>query len=62
MITLVGNKLDLVENYSEKREISFEEAKSFAEENRLMFYESSALVNVKVDEAFEDLLKGRFKL
>jgi hypothetical protein len=37
--------------------VTYEEAKSFAEENRLMFYETSALSSFKVNECFEDLLQ-----
>lgn len=58
MISLVGNKLDLVEKNEEKREVSYQEAKTFADENRLFFIETSALINLQVNEAFEDLVKG----
>ena len=58
IILLVGNKLDLVEKNNKKREVSYEEAKYFSEENKLLFIETSALTNYKVNEAFEDLLQG----
>ena len=58
MIVLIGNKLDLDENNQEKREVTHEEAKVFAEENKLMFYETSALMNTNVNEAFENLVVG----
>lgn len=48
VIILVGNKSDLEED----REVSFEEAQSFAEENNLLFLECSALSGVNVEEAF----------
>lgn len=38
MIYLIGNKLDMEEN----RDVSYEEAKQFADENGLMFLEASA--------------------
>ena len=57
IILLIGNKVDLIEN-NEKREISAEEAKNFAEENKLIFYETSALANLKVNEVFECLING----
>ena len=58
IILLVGNKLDLVEKNNKKREVSYEEAKYFSEENKLLFIETSALTNYKVNEDFEDLLQG----
>ena len=58
IILLLGNKLDLVEKNNKKREVSYEEAKYFSEENKLLFIETSALTNYKVNEAFEDLLQG----
>lgn len=57
VIMLVGNKVDLVERNNRKREVSFEEGKQFADENQLMFSETSALSNMKVTESFEDLLQ-----
>ena len=51
---LVANKIDL-----EGREVTTEEGKSFAEENRLMFRETSALENIKVKDSFEDLVHGK---
>jgi Rab family, other len=58
VIMLVGNKVDLVERNNKKREVAYEEGKIFAEENQLMFSETSALSNLKVTESFEDLLQG----
>ena len=54
---LVGNKIDLVERNNRKREVLYEEGKSFAMENQIMFSETSALSNLKVTESFEDLLQ-----
>lgn len=56
-IMLIGNKLDLIERSNRKREVAFEEGKEFAEENQLLFAETSALSNMKVTESFEDLLQ-----
>jgi len=56
---LAGNKRDLVNKDPSKREVSIEEAQMLAEENNLLFTESSALSNFKVDELFEKLLKGK---
>ena len=54
---LVGNKYDLIERNNRKREVTYEEAKTFAEENKLFFYETSALSSYRVNECFEDLLQ-----
>jgi hypothetical protein len=54
---LVGNKLDLVTSNRSRRQVSFEEAKAFSDENKLIFFETSALSNVKVNECFEDLIQ-----
>jgi GTPase SAR1 family protein len=57
IVMLVGNKFDLIEKNNRKREVTYEEAKAFAEENKLLFYETSALSSYKVNECFEDLLQ-----
>ena len=48
LICLIGNKLDL-EN---KREVSYEEGKNFAEENNLLFFETSAKEGNNIQEIF----------
>ena len=57
IVMLVGNKFDLIERNNRKREVTYEEAKAFAEENKLLFYETSALSSYKVNDCFEDLLQ-----
>lgn len=47
---LIGNKCDL-----ENRMISFEEGLRYAEENGLLFYESSARTSYNVDKIFADI-------
>ncbi|CAD2213915.1 hypothetical protein AGDE_09539 [Angomonas deanei] len=47
-ILLLGNKSDL----EEEREVSYEEAAQFAEENEILFLECSALNGANVEEAF----------
>lgn len=59
---LVGNKVDLVEKNSKKREVSFEEGKKFAEDNGLFFIEASALSSYKLNEAFEDLMQEVYNI
>ena len=48
LICLIGNKIDL-EN---KREVSYEEGKNFAEENDLIFFETSAKEGNNIQEIF----------
>ncbi len=57
VVMLIGNKVDLCDRNDKKREVTYEEAKVFAKENNLMFFETSALSNVGVNECFEDLLQ-----
>ncbi|KAL1404022.1 hypothetical protein pipiens_001736 [Culex pipiens pipiens] len=48
VIFLIGNKSDL----ESTREVTYEEAKKFADENGLMFAEASAMTGQNVEEAF----------
>lgn len=48
VIVLVGSKVDL----TEQREVSFEEASRFAQENNLSYVETSAKTGQNVQEAF----------
>jgi GTPase SAR1 family protein len=57
IIMLVGNKLDLVNTNKSRRQVTFEEANLFAKENKLIFFETSALSNLRVNECFEDLIQ-----
>uniref|UniRef100_A0A8C3P2H9 Ras-related protein Rab-25 n=2 Tax=Timaliidae TaxID=9173 RepID=A0A8C3P2H9_9PASS len=56
VVMLVGNKTDL----AEAREVPMEEAKMFADNNGLLFVETSALDSTNVEEAFETILKEIF--
>jgi len=53
---LVGNKVDVVNEKSSMRKVKFEDAQDFANDFGLMFCETSAITNVNVTSAFEDLL------
>eukprot|EP01098_Paradermamoeba_levis_P007000 TRINITY_DN2906_c0_g1_i1.p1 TRINITY_DN2906_c0_g1~~TRINITY_DN2906_c0_g1_i1.p1 ORF type:complete len:209 (+),score=65.05 TRINITY_DN2906_c0_g1_i1:229-855(+) len=48
VILLIGNKKDL----EDKRDVTFEEASAFAEENGLIFLETSAKTGENVEQAF----------
>ena len=53
VIFLIGNKADL----ESSREVTYEEAKQFADENGLMFCETSAMTGQNVEEAFMETTK-----
>jgi GTPase SAR1 family protein len=57
---LVGNKLDIVQENNERREVPLEAAQQFAKEENLMFVETSATNCFNVREAFEKLLQEIF--
>ena len=56
VIMLVGNKSDL----RHLRAVSTEEASQFAEKHGLSFIETSALESTNVEEAFQQILTGKF--
>jgi GTPase SAR1 family protein len=53
---LIGNKSDL----EAKREVAQQEATNYAQENNLMFMETSALESINVEQAFETLIHNIF--
>ncbi|AFZ79508.1 Ras family Rab small GTP-binding protein [Theileria equi strain WA] len=57
IITLVGNKVDLVERDESLRQVHVEQAAKFASENNLTFYEASAVTSYNVKRIFEHLLQ-----
>ena len=50
LICLIGNKCDL----EGKRAVSYEEGKTFAEENNLLFFETSAKDGTNIHECFNE--------
>ena len=59
IIMLVGNKVDLVKSNPSMRKVSREEAIRFAQENGLLFEETSAVLALNVIDVFEKLLQGK---
>ena len=57
MRILVGNKIDL----REKKVVSSEEARTFAEKNDMRYFETSALKSLNINEMFEIIAKGLIK-
>lgn len=57
VIALAGNKVDLVEEESDARQVPTEEAKAYAEESGLLFFETSAKQGTGVQEVFTEIAK-----
>ena len=51
IMALAGNKADL----AEARAVTKEEAQTYADENSLTFWETSAKANMKVTDVFQDI-------
>ena len=58
VIYLVGNKIDL----ANEREITKEEAENFAKKENIKYIETSAVKNMKVNEAFTSLLNSMYQV
>jgi GTPase SAR1 family protein len=56
VIMLIGNKSDL----EAKRAVTQQEAINYAQDNSLMFMETSALESINVEQAFESLIHNIF--
>ena len=54
---LVGNKVDLATANPQWRQVGTQEAKAFAKQNGLLFEESSAKMDVNINDVFERLLE-----
>jgi len=58
VIYLVGNKIDL----ADERQITKEEAEDFAKKENIKYIETSAIKNMKVNEAFTSLLNSIYQI
>ena len=50
LVCLIGNKIDL----EDKRQVSYEDGKKFAEENDMLFFETSAKEGNNIQEIFSE--------
>jgi len=57
LVLLVGNKVDL----GDQRQVSTQDAKEFAQKNRLSFIETSAKDKTNVEEAFERIIQEIYR-
>lgn len=55
IMTLAGNKWDLVKDDANARHVTTEEAQTFANDNGLLFLETSAKDGTNVDRLFEQI-------
>lgn len=58
VIMLVGNKVDICDRNPSARRVPTEQARRFAEQNGMIFEETSAITVARVREAFENLLQN----
>ena len=59
---LVGNKLDLVKQNPQLRQVTQEEALKLAANFELVYLETSAKDNLNVNEVFESLVEGIYRV
>ena len=52
LIVILGNKIDL----EDKRKVTYDEGKKYADENNFMFNEISVKNNINVEETFQDII------
>lgn len=59
-VLLVGNKLDLITDGGLNRSVTMEEAMKYANENNMLYIETSALTHKNINEAFNKLFQSKF--
>ena len=52
IIALIGNKIDLLDDDPDERKVAKEEAEKLAEEENLLFFETSAKTAININEVF----------
>lgn len=57
-VLLVGNKVDLITDKGLNRSVPMEEAMKYANENNMLYIETSALTHKNIDEAFNRLFQS----
>ncbi len=61
IILLVGNKLDLIMDNDQNREVKIEEAELYAKKHNMMYIETSALTHKNVKKAYLKLIEAVYK-
>lgn len=61
-IILVGNQIDRCQQNEELREVEMLEGKEFADQQGLLFLETSAVTNVNVVDAFQMLIEKIYEI
>jgi len=59
VVFLIGNKIDLVDKNEKTREVTFEEANEYANDNNLTFYETSACINKNISLVFQEMMESK---
>lgn len=59
-VLLVGNKLDLITDGGLNRAVTMDEAMKYANENNMLYIETSALTHKNINEAFNKLFQSNF--
>lgn len=59
VVTLIGNKYDLVKDNPDDRQVTEKEAEDFAKKCGLQYIETSAKTGHNVKEAFETLIESK---
>ena len=58
VICLAGNKVDLADSEDNHRQVTYDEGKAFADEQQLLFFETSAKTGEGVQDVFESIARA----